>query len=544
MKTAVINGKVYLEREKFAEAVLIEDGRILKVGSTDEVLAEARSDSSDCRVYDCGGKTVIPGLNDSHLHLVQVGETMSQARIEGVKSIDELIERCRTFMDEHPERCKHGIKAMGWNQDLFEGEKRMPTRHDLDKISTEVPIILERVCAHVLTANTKAIEMLGLDENSPQFPGGEFYKEENGYPNGIFTEGATPHVKYLIPDFTYEEKKGMLLDIMKYAARHGVTSVQSNDVGTTLKDNNEGFKMLHEVYDSGEAVIRYRHQTCYNDYDAFKEYLEEGEFVNGTYKSDSLMKLGPLKLFKDGSLGARTALMRKDYADDPGNRGQVWIPDEDMRKYIKLASEHGLQVVTHVIGDGAIKATLDNYKEEGFIDGKNKLRHGLVHCQITDKELLEEIAENEIVVLAQPIFLDYDMKIVESRCGKEMASTSYAFKTLKDMGVHVAYGTDSPVEDCNPFPVIYMAVTRKDKNGNPAGGFYPNECVDVYEAIDAYTYESAYVEFMENEKGRIKPGYLADLVVLDKDIFTCDPMEIKDILPVMTMVDGKIVYED
>ena len=145
--------------------------------------------------------------------------------------------------------------------------------------------------------------------------------------------------------------------------------------------------------------------------------------------------------------------------------------------------------------------------------------------------------------MAQPIFLDYDMQVVEDRCGKELASTSYAFKSLKDLGAHVAYGTDAPVENLNPFPNIYMAVTRKDKKGNPEGGFYPKECVDIYEAIDAYTVESAYVEFQEDIKGRIKKDFLADFVVLDEDIFTIDPMEIKDIKPRMTIVGGNVVYK-
>lgn len=171
------------------------------------------------------------------------------------------------------------------------------------------------------------------------------------------------------------------------------------------------------------------------------------------------------------------------------------------------------------------------------------MRHALVHCQITDKPLLERIAKLGILAMYQPIFLDYDMHVVEDRCGKEMASTSYAFKTLKELGGNISYGTDSPVESPNPFPNIYSAVTRKDSKGMPEDGFYPDECVDIYDAVDAYTYGSAYAEFMEDKKGRIKEGYYADMVVLDRDIFTVEPMEIRDIMPVLTMVGGKIVYK-
>jgi len=233
--------------------------------------------------------------------------------------------------------------------------------------------------------------------------------------------------------------------------------------------------------------------------------------------------------------------MRHEYLDDPGNYGVETLTDEEMRSFCKLADEAGIQVVTHVIGDKAIEEVIGNY-EEVIAGGANIHRHALVHCQITNHPMLERIVRNDILVMYQPIFLDYDMHAVISRCGEELASTSYAFGTLAKMGAHISYGTDSPVENCNPFPNIYSAVTRKDKNGWPKEGFYAAECVRVEDAIDAYTFGSAYNEFKEDRKGRIKNGYLADMTVLDRDIFTCDPMEIREILPVMTIVSGDVVY--
>ncbi len=539
MKKILHHAKVYVERDRFAQAVLVENGCIAKVGDNEEILSLA---DSDTELYDCGGRTLIPGLNDSHLHFMQFGETRNQAQIDGVSSIDEMIRICREFAEAHPENVKQGLHAIGWNQDLFTDSDRMPDRHDLDRISTEYPIVLERVCGHIVSGNTKLIEMLGIDGNSPQFPDGEFLIGDDGYPNGIFTANACNIAKAIIPDFTMEERRRMLIETMEYAVAHGLTSVQSNDVGTTFMDGPAAFKMFHDVYDSSEALLRYRHQVCFNDLEEFETYLSEGEFAKGSYGEDSWLTLGPLKLFKDGSLGARTALMRNGYKNDSNNHGLEWIKPDEMSRYCQLAKKYGLQVVTHCIGDEAIEKTMDCY-EEAFVDGENKLRHGLVHCQITDEALVSRIAEKGILVFAQPIFLDYDMNIVEDLCGKELASTSYAFGSLMKKGAHVSFGTDCPVEDCNPFPNIYMAVTRKDKEGKPAGGFYPEECVDVASAIDAYTIESAYGEFMEDKKGRIKEGYYADMVLLDRDIFTVDPMEIKDILPVMTMVGGRIVYE-
>lgn len=538
MRTILHHAKVYVEKGVFAEAVLIEDGLIRAVGSNDEILSHA---AASVELTDCGGKTLIPGLNDSHMHFMQLGETRNQADIDGVPSIGEMISRCRAFIEEHPEHVRNGLHAIGWNQDLFTDEQRMPDRHDLDKISTEFPVVLERVCGHIVSSNTKAIEMLGIDGDSPQFPDGDFLIGEDGYPNGIFTANACNYVKSLIPDFTMEERRKMLIETMEYAVSCGITSVQSNDVGTTFMDGPAAFAMFRDVYDSGEALLRYRHQVCFNDLQQFEQYLTEGEFAKGEYSADSWLTLGPLKLFKDGSLGARTALMRQGYVNDPENHGLEWIKEADMEAYCQLAKKYGLQVVTHCIGDMAVEKTMDCY-ERAFVEGENKLRHGLIHCQITDEGLVRRIAEKDILVFAQPIFLDYDMQIVEGLCGKELASTSYAFGSLQRLGAHVSYGTDCPVEACNPFPNIYMAVTRKSREGKPEGGFYPSECVSVSDAIDAYTAGSAYAEFMEDRKGRIKAGYYADLVLLDRDIFTVDPMEIKDIQPEMTMVGGKIVY--
>lgn len=538
MKKLFYNGKVYVNRDEFQEAIYTEDEFIKEVGKSEDLL-EKYSDSAIEKI-DCNGKTVIPGLNDSHLHFMQFGESRNQVDIEGVKSIEEMIERCKIFMKKNPKRCEKGIHAIGWNQDLFVEDKRIPNRFDLDKISTEIPIVLERVCGHIVSSNTKVIEILGLTKDSPQYPDGEFLIGEDGYPSGVYTANACNFAKDVIPDFTLEERREMLIETMDYAISCGLTSVQSNDVGTTFMNGPVAFALLKDIYKENKK-IRYRHQVCFNDFSEFEKYLTVGEFKSEDYK-DNYLKLGPLKLFKDGSLGARTALMRKGYNDDKENYGLPWIKDEEMRKYVNLASENNLQVITHAIGDKAIEDTVKCY-EESFKNGKNNLRHTLVHCQITDRELVERIAKDDICVMAQPIFLDYDMKIVEDRCGRDLASTSYAFKSLKDLGAHVAYGTDAPVENLNPFPNIYMAVTRKDKLGKPEGGFYPKECVDVYEAIDAYTVESAYVEFEEDIKGRIKKDFLADFVVLDRDIFTIDPMEIKEIKPLMTIVGGKIVYK-
>lgn len=207
-----------------------------------------------------------------------------------------------------------------------------------------------------------------------------------------------------------------------------------------------------------------------------------------------------------------------------------------------MAADNGCQVVTHAIGDGAIEEVLNGY-DTVCENGENPLRMGVVHCQITDLPLLYRFVKNDILALVQPIFLHYDMTVVEDRVGKAMASTSYAFETMRRLGIHTSFGTDSPVEDMNAIDNLYCAVTRKNLAGGPEGGFYPQECMDIFDAVDAYTTESAYVSFEENVKGRIRPGYFADLVILSEDIFTMPADNLRDTKVDATMVGGRFVYE-
>ena len=537
-RLALKNGKIYVERGVFAQAVLMENGRVTAVGDNEDIADLAE----DARIIDCGGRTVIPGLNDSHLHLIQIGTRLSRAEIAGSSSIDDMIQRVKAFMAAHPEACARGLAATGWNQDLFRDEKRMPNRYDLDRISTDIPIVLRRVCGHVATANSRALELLGMSQKPGRVEGGTIELDENGVPNGIFTEAAAGLPDSVLPQADLKDARRDFLTGAQYALSHGITSVQSNDAGNSSYPRDAVIDMISTLYQENGCPLRYRFQISFDSPEDLQQFIDAGGYARSLGADPDMLAFGPVKLFKDGSLGGRTGTMRQGYLDDPGNFGVETTTDGDMDAFCRIADQNGLQVVTHVIGDKAIGDVTGNY-ERVLRDGQNPLRHALVHCQITDRPMLERIVRDHIPVMYQPIFLDYDMHAVISRCGEALSSTSYAFKTVEELGGWVSYGTDSPVEDCNPFPNIYSAVTRKDKNGWPEGGFVPEECVDVARAVDAYTLGSAYNEFRERDKGRIKPGFLADMVVLDTDIFTCDPMKIRNILPVMTIVGGRIAWE-
>lgn len=536
MQTILYHAKLYVARGDFRSALCAEDGIIRAVGSDAEILALARP---GCRRIDCAGRTVVPGFNDSHMHLMQLAQTRYEAPISGVRSIDELIARCREFLANHPDRTERGLHAIGWNQDDF-SDGRLPDRHDLDRISTAVPVVLERVCGHIVSANTLATQRFVDSPAFRQCPAGEVLRAPDGTLSGVFRGNACNLVKSQIPGFTREQLLTMLRSSMDYAASLGITSVQSNDVGTSIEDADLAFSLLRKLYAAGDVPIRYRHQVCFHDLSAFRESLVYGEYSRRS-QYDGFLTLGPLKLFQDGSLGARTAMLRGGYPGEPGNHGLAWTSREDMAAFCGLAAENGVQVVTHAIGDEAISRVLDAYEAVIPAGQRNPLRHALIHCQITDRALCRRIKDLGVLVMAQPVFLDTDRTLVETLCGKALAETSYAFGSLLRAGVHLSYGTDCPVETCAPLWNLGAAVTRCGPDGGTA--FVPSERVDVETAVDAYTMESAYAEFQEHCKGRLKPGYYADLTVLDQDIFTMDPMKIRSVSPVLTMTGGRIVFE-
>ncbi len=534
MRTILKNGKIYVEKNNFQEALLIEDGIIKLVGSNEE-LAHYRVDTA----IDLEGKTVLPGFNDSHLHISGIGALMNTCNLAPAKSIDDIIQIGRDFLNaNHKLIALHG---RGWNQDYFtSGERRLLTRFDLDKISTEIPIVFDRVCGHVAVGNTKALEILRVDENT-YVDGGTIELGEDGKPNGIFTENAIRLIQSIIPAKDDLQREREFLKACDYALSLGITSVQSCDIMD--RESQCMYGIIHRIYESKKTRLRYSHQFNYQNIEDFKDYLER-EHISGIYDEKFLSK-GALKLFKDGSLGARTALMLNDYKDAPGTKGVAALSDEQLQNIVDLATDHGIRVVTHAIGDGAVESVINAY-ENTIRNGQNRgnnLRHGIVHCQISNMNQLNRIAKLNIPVMYQPIFLDYDIQIVEDRVGSELASTSYAFNTLYKLGAPISFGTDSPVEDCNPFPNIYCAVTRQRLNGSPDGGFVPDERMELEDVIDAYTIGSAFNECKENYKGRLKAGYVADLIVLDRDIFSVEPNEIKEIQVERIMVNGEFVYE-
>ncbi|HHU55506.1 MAG TPA: amidohydrolase [Acholeplasmataceae bacterium] len=518
MDLILYNGKIDAMDNNIYEAIAIKDGRVFKIGKNEDILPLKTKYTN---IIDLNTKVVLPGFNDSHMHLYNTGKTLDTINLLGVKSIKEVKEKVRNFIKKNPNLKI--IKGRGWNQDYFEDESRFLTKDDLDEITIEFPLILSRACGHIATVNSKALEGIKKD-----------IKIEGGYidfDTGIVYENA---LNLFETKETKEEIKNTIIKAMKYANSYGITTVQSDDFG---ENYNLILESYQELMKENKLTTRIYEQCLLPSLDKLKKFINEGYF---TGHGNDYFRIGPLKLLSDGSLGARTAALSKPYEDDKTNSGILIYEYDELEKIITYANNHKFQIAVHAIGDKAIYEVLNIYKK--IIKDKNTLRHGIVHSQIMDEKLIDLYAKHDILAYIQPIFIHYDHRIVERRVGRSLAQTSYAFRTMLDKGINLSLGTDSPIEHLNPFANLYCAVTRKGLEGSPIGGWFPEESLSLYDAISLYTKGSSYSEFQEHQKGVLKPGYLADLIVLNHDIFSVPAEKLLDTKVEYTIVGGKIVY--
>lgn len=540
MRMILINGRVATlnSSNSFVEAVVVENGKIVKIGTNEEALVFKKEDTE---IIDLKEKLLLPGFNDSHMHLLGYGYSLQNIDLAGTKSTEEIIGKAIDIIQKRKIGKDKWVQGRGWNHDYFINEKAFPTRYDLDNISTEHPIILTRACGHVAIVNSKALHVAGITKNTQQIDGGKFDVDENGEPLGIFRENALNLIYKCIPEPTVKEIKGMILEGMTNANAYGITSVQTDDFGV-VPDNSYGniIKSYEELIDEGKMSLRVYEQCLLPSVERLTGFLDKG------YKTgygDAFFKIGPLKLLGDGSLGARTAALTTPYSDSPETCGIPVFTQEEIDNVVEKAHNSGMQIAVHCIGDKAMYMAFEAVEKALKKTPRKEPRHGIVHCQITDKYLLDKFKQLDIVAYIQPIFLDYDWHIAESRVGSSLIKTSYNWKTLIDKGVHTACGSDCPVESFDVLNGIYEAVTRKDLKGQPEGGWMPEQRLTVHEAVYGYTMGGAYTSFEENIKGSIEEGKVADMVVLSRDIFEIPEDEIKDVEVDMTIFNGQLVYK-
>jgi len=524
-----VNGRFYtLDAESsITEAVAVQDGRVFATGTTADI---RRLAACDREIVDVGGRAVIPGLTDSHLHMLSFGQSLRRVNLSQVKSIAEM----KRIVAERVKTAPRGgwVFGRGWDQDRL-AEFRYPTRHDLDEVSPENPVVLTRSCGHIVVANSKALQIAGLDETTPDPAGGVIDRDERGRPTGILRE-ASGLLFRSVPEPGFDELLSCLRDAMRAATAAGLTSVHANDGA-----NNDS-TLIQELYSrlhgEGERLRVYWDIPQQFADDVFRTGLRSGS-------GNEFFKHGSLKLFIDGSLGGKTAALDGSYADDPGNEGVLRMSEHELTEIVERAHRAGMQVAIHAIGDKGIRYSLDAIEKAQAACPRRDPRHRIVHCQIMTAEQYPRFQRLGVVADIQPKFVTTDMLWAERRVGPEKARTSYCWKTFLDAGVHIAGGSDCPVEPVHPMKGIYAAVTRKDMEGMPAGGWMPEQKLTVAQAIRLFAQGGPYASFEENLKGSLECGKMADMVVLSEDPFKVRPEAIKDIKPLLTIIGGEIAYD-
>jgi predicted amidohydrolase YtcJ len=525
--TVYVNGNIYTVDEVFskAQAIAIKGQYIIGVGSNEDV---KRFVGESTKVIDLQGKTVIPGLIEGHMHYPGEGQKLLQLDLFW-KPKDVILAAVKAEADRLPDG--EWITGGGWNQEVWDIPE-FPSKEDLDEVAPNNPVALRRTCGHATWVNSLALEIGGITKDTPNPQGGEILKNENGEPLGILTDTAAGFVTSKIPPLTAERKKEALLLAQDELFSYGLTT--SMDAGSSVED----IQQMKELYESGDLKIRLYVMVDYGP-DA-EVYYEKGPEV-GLY--GNRMTMNCIKFYTDGSLGARSAWLLEEYSDRPGHVGNSRHTYDEFYELIKAARDNGFQASTHAIGDAANRQVVDIYEKVLKENPLDDHRYRIEHFQIATLEDIQRIADLEIIPAMQAVHATSDKNMAEDRVGPERIKGGYAWRKVLNTGNIIVNGSDANVELVNPYHGLYAAVTRKGRDGEPEGGWYPEECMTREEALRSFTIWAAYGQFEEDIKGSIEVGKLADFVVLDRDYMTCPDSEIMNILPLATIVGGEIVYE-
>jgi predicted amidohydrolase YtcJ len=520
-------------------ALAVKADRIIAIGSDTDVLKHKDPDTA---VVDLQSHFVMPGFNDAHMHLTEAGFKKLTVDLSGVRSLEEFRDRIRARVDGAAPT--EWITGFGWDETLWP-LKELPTRWDIDEVTTDHPVFVVRTDGHVAVANTLALKLAHVTLASKPPAGGEIGRDATEQPNGILREGAQSLVTNIIPPPTPDQRRRAIEAALQDIASSGVTSVQDYSFGSDSQDQWKNFQTFEQLEREGKLTVRISEWLPFDDsVDLLKQHREAHP------QSDLMLHTAMLKGFMDGSLGSHTAAMLQPYADDPKNTG---LPQYEQARLNEMAKERllaGFQLGFHAIGDKGVQMALEafaaaesaaNAAKVAAPDGSENYRLRVEHAQVTNPAEVARFRELKIIASMQPCHLLTDMRWAESRLGPARAEHSYAWAEFLNHGVPLAFGTDYPVEPVNPFRGIYAAVTRKSEDGKQE--YYPAQKLNIEQAISAYTTGSAYAEFAEKQKGTLAPGMLADFIVLDRDITAVPPEKILRTRVLRTVVGGKTVYQ-
>jgi predicted amidohydrolase YtcJ len=526
----VTNAKIWTvdKQHPTAEAAAVLRGRIVAVGTAGDI---GLWRGPDTKVIDAGGKLVLPGFNDAHVHFVSGGQQLDNVELNDATSPQEFARR----IGERAKRTSKWEWVLGgdWDETKW-NPPVLPTKELIDPLTPDTPVFVNRYDGHMALANSVALRLAGVTAATKDPPGGTIVRDAHGNPTGALKDAAMDYVYKVIPALSHEQRLQAVRRALAHAASLGVTSVQ--DMNPDYAD----IAVYSELLDRGELTTRIYAAPLITQ---VEDQTKIG--IRHAFGS-SWLRIGAVKAYADGSLGSATAYFFEPYADQPNNRGLLsdeMQPISLMRDRMMKAAAAGLQICTHAIGDAAISTTLDLYGEIEKSHGQADRRWRIEHAQHMAAKDFDRFAQLKVIASVQPYHAIDDGRWAEKRIGHDRASRTYAFRTFLNHGVRLALGTDWDVAPLNPMLTIYAAVTRATLDGKNPNGWFPEQKLTVAEAVEASTMGSAYAEFQDREKGSITPGKLADMIVLGEDIFSIDPAKIRDVKVLRTIVGGKVVWE-
>jgi predicted amidohydrolase YtcJ len=510
-----------------AEAVAILGNRIVAVGANAEIRALA---ARHTRIIDAGGRLVMPGFNDAHVHFLMGGFQLSNVDLRDTKSPVEFADRIARFAERMP--AGQWILGGEWDHERWPGVP-MPAKEWIDAATLNYPVFLSRLDGHMALANSVALKLAGVTRMTKDPDAGMIARDGAGEPTGLLKDTAMAYVEKVIPENTFEEKLAAARAATDYAASLGVTSVQDMSTGTDVG-------VFQTLLQRGQLKTRVYGLTPLSRWERLGN-----TGIRAPFGCD-MLRIGGLKAFSDGSLGSSTALFIEPYADTPETRGLPgpdMFPEGGLLKRVLAADRAGLQVFIHAIGDRANEQILDVYREVSRANGPRDRRFRIEHAQHLRASEIPRFGSEHVIASMQPYHAIDDGRWCQQRIGKERCQGAYAFRSLLETGATLAFGSDWTVAPLNPMTGVYAAVTRRTLDGKHPQGWFPEQKLTVEETVWAYTVGSAYAEFADHVKGTITPGKLADIVVLDQDIFEINPVEILNTKVTATVVDGRMVYE-
>lgn len=526
----ITNAKIWTVDKSMpsAEAVAVLGERIVAVGSNTDIDAWR---GPRTHVIDAGGKILLPGFNDAHVHFVSGGRQLVSIQLNDASSPQEFARR----IGERAKVTAKGEWILGGNWDETKwNPPNLPTKDLIDALTPDTPVFVSRYDGHMGLANSVALRLAGITATTPDPPGGVIVRDAQGNATGALKDAATDYIDKVIPPLSHEQRLKMVKRALAYAASVGVTSVQH------MVASYEDIALYTELVQRDELTTRIYAAPSITHVDDLAK-LGIGRAFGGPY-----LRIGALKAFADGSLGSGTAYFYDPFLNQGNNRGLLsdeMHPISLMRDRYMKADAAGLQICTHAIGDEGISTILDLYTDVLKAHGEADRRLRIEHAQHMAAKDFERFAQLHVIASVQPYHAIDDGRFAESHIGHDRASRTYAFRTFLDHGVRLAFGTDWEVAPLEPLLTVYAAVTRATLDGKNPNGWFPEQKLSVAEAIEAYTMGSAYAEFQEKEKGSITTGKFADMVLLSDDIFSIAPERIRDVRVLKTLLGGRLVFD-